>query len=242
MWGKIVGVFDEFGLAAGALYLTDRMLRRLSQRLGLQFYELMAQPVSSAPLLPPARVSNLSFAEIPRGDPAIDLMPARADIKKLRFEQGAKCLGVYRRAELIGYVWFCFRCYEEDEVRCTYELPVPEHSAFDFDLYVFPEHRMGTAFASVWHAANEYLRERGMRTTFSRMTRFNLSSRNAHARLGSRRVGTAMFFQAWALEAMLASVRPYVAVTWSRRVRLKLPEVCSALTLSGHCATVQDKA
>ncbi len=225
MWRKIVGVFDEFGLAVGALYLGDRALRWLSPRLRLQVYELMAQPVGSQPLLPPARVRNLSFGEILRGDPSIERMPARAGIKALRFEQGARCLGVYRKGELIGYVWFCFRHYEEDEVRCTYELPGPEPSAFDFDLYVLPEHRMGTAFACVWHAANEYLRERGVRVTFSRMTRFNLSSRNAHLRLGSQRVGVAMFLQLWALEAMLASVRPFVALTWSKRVRLRLPDI-----------------
>lgn len=229
MLRRVVSPFKEFGLAAGMLYVADRVLRSLSPRLGLQVYELMAQAVNAASLLPPGRTRHLSFAEIPCGDPAIDSMPARPDIKALRFEQGAKCLGVYRKGELIGYIWFCFRRYDEDEVRCTYELAAPEHSAFDFDLYVLPEHRMGTAFACVWHAANEYLRERGMQATYSRMTRFNLESRKAHARLGSRRVGRAIFLQAWALEVMLASVQPYLALTWSRRVRLKLPSLPAAL-------------
>ena len=224
MWSKLAGVFNHFGFAAGSLYLMDRLLRTLSPRLGLQVYELMAQPVSPMPLLPPARTRHLSFAEIARGDPAIDLMPARTDIKAQRFEQGAKCLGVYRKGQWIGYVWFRFGSYDEDEVRCTYVLAAPEHSAFDFDLVVLPEHRMGTAFASFWHAANEYLRERGAHTTYRRMTRFNVASRNAHARLGSRRVGQAVFLQAWTLEAMVASVRPYVALSWSRPVRLRLPE------------------
>lgn len=223
MWQKFIGVFDEFGLAAGFLYLVDRALRWFSPRLGLRVYELMAQTVSAEPLLPTARVRNLTFGEISRGDPCIDQMPARGDIRARRFEQGAKCLGVYRKGDLIGYVWFCFHRYEEDEVRCTYELNGSEASAFDFDLHVFPEHRMGTGFACVWHAANEYLRERGVSTTFSRMTRFNLTSRNAHLRLGSQRIGRVTFLQLWALEAMLANVRPFVALTWSRRVTLSLP-------------------
>lgn len=225
MLRRFLGPFEEFGVAVGLLYVADRLLRSLSPRVGLQVYELMAQPVSAAPLLPPSRSRHVTFAEIVSDDPVIGRMPARTDIKALRFAQGAKCLGVFRKGELIGYIWFCFGPYEEDEVRCTYELAVPERYVFDFDLYVFPEYRMGTAFASIWYAANEYLRERGMQATYSRMTRFNLASRNAHARLGSRRVGGAIFLQAWALEAMVASVQPRLAVTWSRRVHLQLPEV-----------------
>lgn len=225
---KLAGVFRDFGFAAGLLYLADHALRRLSPRLGLQVYELMAQPISAAPLLPPARTRTLSFAEIARGDPAVEAMPAREDIKAQRYEQGAKCLGVYRKGALIGYIWFRFGSYDEDEVRCTYVLAAPEQSVFDFDLVVLPEHRMGTAFASIWHAANEYLHERGVVASYSRMTRFNLASRNAHARLGSIRVGRAIFLQAWAFEAMLASVPPYVALTRARRVSLALPDGPSA--------------
>lgn len=225
MWRRVLAPFKEFGFAAGLLYVADRLLRSLSPSVGLRVYELMAQPVAAVPLLPPGRSRHLTFAEIPRDDPVVGRMPARADIKALRFEQGAKCLGVFRKGELIGYIWFCFGRYHEDEVRCTYELAQPQESAFDFDLYVFPEYRMGTAFASIWYAANEYLRERGMQATYSRMTRFNLASRNAHARLGSRRVGRVVFLQVGALEAMAASVWPYVALTRSRRVRLVLPGV-----------------
>lgn len=229
MLRRVLGPFIEFGFGAGLLYAINRVLRALSPRLGLQVYELMGQPVSAVPLLPSSRTRNLTFAEVPSGDPAIERMPARTEIKAQRFEQGAKCLGVYRKGDLMGYIWFCFGRYREDEVRCSYELNEPERSAFDFDLYVFPEYRMGTAFASIWYSANEYLRERGMQATYSRMTRFNLTSRNAHARLGSRRVGRAAFLQVWALEAMVATVRPYVALTWSGHVRLELPDVRPAL-------------
>jgi hypothetical protein len=143
MWDRLVSPFKTFGISAGALYLIDRSLRRLSDRLGLFAYELMVQPISAAPLLPPNLAKNLQFVEIKRGHPDLDLMPARPEIKASRFDQGAVCLGVYRTQKLIGYVWLCFDRYEEDEVRCTYELTQPERSVFDFDLYVMPDHRMG---------------------------------------------------------------------------------------------------
>ncbi|MDP1534625.1 MAG: hypothetical protein Q8L92_13715, partial [Rubrivivax sp.] len=171
MLRRVLGPFKEFGLVAGVLYLIDRMLRSVSPRLGLFVYELMVQPIASKPMLPANLTKNLRFAEIGRGDPELALMPAREDIKAARFDQGARCLGTYRKDKLIGYIWFSFGHHEEDEVRCDYELTAREQSVFDFDLYVLPEHRMGIAFMAIWHGANEYLHQRGIRYTFSRLTR-----------------------------------------------------------------------
>ncbi len=115
----------------------------------------------------------------------------------------------------MGYVWFCFRTYVEDEVRCIYELTDPVHSVFDFDLYVMPEYRMGIGFMAIWHGANAYLHERGIKYTFSRLTRFNLASRRSHAHLGWKCAARVIFLQAWRIEAMLANIFPYIAITWA---------------------------
>jgi len=214
VWQRILGPFKEFGVGWGALYAADRVMRSLSPRLGLYVYEFVAQPVSSKRLFPASLSRNIQFDEIGRNHPDLVLMPARPEIKASRFEQGATCLGVYRHGKLLGYVWFCFNAYHEDEVRCTYVLSDPTHSVFDFDLYVLPESRMGLGFAAVWQAANEYLQSRGVRHTFSRMTRFNLASRRSHARLGGSRVGSALFLQAWRAECMLATLPPYASLSW----------------------------
>lgn len=228
MWRRMLGPFKEFGFAAGALYALDRVLRRISPQLGLFVYELMVQPITGKPMLTANLAKNLTFVEIGRGHPDVELMPARDDIKQSRFDQGAVCLGVYRKDKLIGYVWFCFRSYEEDEVRCTYELADPAQSVFDFDLYVLPEHRMGIGFMAIWHGANTYLHTRGVRYTFSRLTRFNLASRRSHTHLGWKCAANAVFLRVGRVESMLASVFPYIAVTWSpsQRTRLRLaPDV-----------------
>lgn len=222
LWQRASGPFKEFGAMAGTLYVADQLLRRISPRLGIYVYELMVQPIGGKKLLPANLAKNLTFAEIGRGHPAIDLMPARPEIKIARFEQGAICLGVFRKEKLIGYAWFCFKTYEEDEVRCTYELAVPDQSVFDFDFYILPEHRMGIGFLAVWHGANEYLRERDIRYTFSRLTRFNVASRRAHAHLGWKCVGKAVFFQAWRAELMLATLAPFIHFSWSSKSRPRL--------------------
>lgn len=221
---RLASPFKEFGAAAGALYLLDRLLRATSSRLGLHVYELMVQPIVAKPLLPPRLSNGLEFREIAADDPAVAEMPARAEIKASRFAQGATCLGAYRKGVLIGYLWFCRERYLEDEVRCTYMLEPAGRSVFDFDLYVMPAHRMGLGFIGLWHGANQYLHERGIVHTYSRLTRFNLASRRAHAHLGWRCVGKAVFLRLGSAELMFATVAPFVAFTLlpDRRVTIRL--------------------
>lgn len=227
---RLAGPLREFGWVAGSAYLLDRLLRRLSPKLGLYVYEFMVQPIGGKPLLPPNLSRNLTFQEIVKGDPAIAEMPAREDIKARRFEQGARCLGAYRKGQLIGYLWYATGRYEEDEVRCDYVLVDRSASIFDFDLYVLPKYRMGIGFLGVWHGANELLAPLGVRYTFSRLTRFNLASRRAHAHLGWKRVGVGVFLQLWGLEFMAASVAPYVGMTVGPRQRITLRLRPDALT------------
>ena len=213
---------------AGALYAIDRVLRLLSPRLGLFVYDFMVQPIADKPLLPPNLVKNLQFRPIVRGDPEVALMPAREDVKASRFDQGATCLGAWRKDKLIGYLWLCRPVYQEDEVRCTYVLADSERSVFDFDLYILPEHRLGLGFAAVWHGANEHLRSQGIRYTFSRLTRFNVASRRSHDHLGWKRVGQAVILRAGPVELMGATIAPFFHLTWTagRRATLTLrPDV-----------------
>jgi hypothetical protein len=211
--------------------MIGRTLQALSPHLDLRVYELMVQPIPDAPLLPERFSKGLEIREIRRGAPEVALMPARPDIKESRYDQGAICLGAYRNETLIGYLWLRFGGYEEDEVRCTYLLSPSECSVFDFDLYIFPEHRMGLGFVGIWNGVNKYLRERGIKFTFSRLTRFNLPSRRAHAHLGWKRVANAVFLLAWNVEVMFATVAPFVHVAAGQnsRVRLALtPDVLRA--------------
>jgi hypothetical protein len=122
----------------------------------------------------------------------------------------------------VGYVWFRFGPYDEDEVRCRYLIEPAAQSVFDFDLYVFPEYRLGRAFAAIWHHAIARLRAREIRYSFSRVTRFNVASRRAHSHLGWRRAASALFLKLWRVEMMIASTSPYVSISTSGRPSLVL--------------------
>jgi len=204
------------------LYVLDRVLRGISPRLGIYVYEFMVQPIPDKPLLPGNLLRGLLFREIRQGDPEIALMPARPEIKDSRFAQGAICLGTFSKDKLIGYIWLCFGSYEEDEVRCTYRMVNRDESVFDFDLFVFPEYRMGVGFTAVWHGANEYLRKRGIRYSFSRLTRFNLASRRSHRHLGWKRVASAIFLKIFGAELMVATIFPYLSFSFGPRHRVHL--------------------
>jgi hypothetical protein len=232
---RFVSPFREFGWAAGSLYLVDRVLGRLSPSLGLLFYEFMVQPIRRAPLLPANLSKNLEVRPILEGSLDVEQMEARPEIKAARFRHGARCLGVYRKGDLMGYLWYAQDRYREDEVRCDYLLSEPATSVFDFDLVVQPKYRMGLGFVGVWHGANELLSAQGVHHTFSRMTRFNLASRRAHLRLGARRIGRAIFLRAWGIEMMLGTLSPYVGLTMrpGQRVQLRMrpiPEAIPSLT------------
>ena len=96
---------------------------------------------------------------------------------------------------------------------------------------MLPQYRLGLGFLGVWHGANEMLAPQGVRYTFSRLTRFNLASRRAHAHLGWKRVGVGLFLQLWGVEFMASSVAPYVGATFGARQRITLklcPDVITA--------------
>ena len=83
---------------------------------------------------------------------------------------------------------------------------------------------MGLGFVATWHGANAFLNQRGIRYTFSRLTRFNLPSRRAHSHLGWRRVGSTIFLQMGVIEVMAGTVFPFLHVSLraTDRVRLAL--------------------
>ena len=224
MLQKLAAIFKEFGFFAGLLYLSDRFLAGISPSLRLYFYDIMVQPIHKEPLIPERLSRSLEIREIKRGDPEVDLMPARPDIKEARFEQAAVCLGAFQKGKFIGYMWFCPHVYIEDEVRCIFLVSPAGEAVFDFDFYLFPEYRMGRGFIGMWNGANQYLNERGIKYTFSRVTRTNIASRRAHSHLGWKCVGRTLFLQAGQLQFMAATIFPFLHLSFGKsgRVQLKL--------------------
>lgn len=216
MFSRLLSPFKEFGPFDGLLYGIDRLLARLGSPLRLYAYDLMVQPIASQSRVPDSLKRNLVVREIGRDDPALAQMPLTEETLAFRLRQPVVCLGAFHKGVLIGYMWLCFGPYDEDEVRCTFETLPKNEAVWDFDVYVFPEHRIGIGFAGLWDGANAYLRARGICHSFSRVSRFNLTSRRVHRHFGATAVGRAWFLSGPRGQVTVTTVRPYLHIALSR--------------------------
>ncbi len=221
-WRRIVSPIGEFGAILGSIYVVGRVLARISSHLSILIYELVVQPIPQTPILPQRLARNLTARELQPGDPDLGVVLAPSRVQQMRFAQRAICLATYSKSDIIGYIWLCFGSYEEDEARCTFVVSPSETAVFDFDLVVLPQYRMGLGFAGLWHCTSEYLSRRGIRCTFSRITRFNVASRRAHAHLGCKKVGDLVVLKLWSVEILVSTVAPYFHVSVGKKGRARV--------------------
>lgn len=206
---KFASAIGEFGILAGVLYVIDQALERSASRLRLRFYEIMVQPVPDEPLAPGNLTKSFETRELGPDSPDVARFPRPDEVISQRFDQDAVCLGGYKKGELIGFLWVKFGEYNEDEVRCVFAPQPASKTVFDFDIYLFQEHRFGIGFIGLWDGANAYLRRNGVDFTCSRVSRFNTGSRQSHEHLGWKRVGKALFLCGSSSQLMIASLKPY---------------------------------
>ena len=201
-------------LADACLYRLDRSIAALSgSRARLRKYYFIAQPVSTKRWLPPQRGANVEIRRFTASDPVIKEIPRPDWAIPYRFQQGAICLAALKERKCIGCLWLTLGPYQEDEVRCRY-VPLPEGKAsWDFDVYVDPEHRSSIVFLKLWDEANSLLAERGMRWSLSRISAFNNASMAAHARMGAKRIATAVFLSMGRLQICAATTPPYFDIS-----------------------------
>ncbi len=195
IWHKFAQPFKDFGMGTGLLYLTQRTLARLPLGLNVVKYHLVAQPVPEPPKRKrphTLRIKQVTLSEyqdhwFPRPRPAIEA----------RFAQETICFVAFSDGEALACLWLKVQGdFVEDTVRCRFR-PMPvEHTAWDFDVFVHPEHRLGRTFMHLWTHAFEWMRENDIHWTMSRIDAFNLPSINSHKRLGAQ-VTDSIVFWTW---------------------------------------------
>lgn len=201
----------EMGLSGWLIYATDRALGRLFRgRAGLHVLRFYVQPVQTQALT--AKRSGDSFTV---GTIGRDLVPEAAfdrppGVIAERFDDGGICIAALKQDELAGFMWLQRGVLRERIVRCRLHALPLEHVEWDYDFYIQPRYRLGRLFARLWDAAAADLRERGVSATLSWVHLHNRASANAHARLGSKPIGWAMFLVAFEHQLMITSMRPKV--------------------------------
>lgn len=222
-----LGAWDALWSALASL------LERISAgRLRLIRYHIVVQPIRPGPLLRTA-ARGVQVHPLHPTDPLLMQFPRPAEVLAQRFARGATCLAAESDGCLAGFIWLAFDHYEEDEVRCRFELVDADTSAWDFDVAVEPDFRMTRTFLRLWECANRYLNERGCHRTWSRISAFNRESRAAHLRLGAQRVHSATFLCAGRWQLSFFDTAPYIHLSGSE-------QTMPALTIGGN-ARAQSK-
>ena len=206
----LLQMLQQWGWFNLGLFVLNRFLVLMSKGgLRLYRYYLIAQPVTKTTLLPPGRGKKIDIRLIPEQDEITLQFPRPAIAIRERFKQGAKCLAAFKEEQFLGFLWLLLGSYQEDEVRARYTpLPVGM-AAWDFDVYVAPDFRLGFTFPRLWDEANRFLCENNILWSCSRISAFNTGSLGAHARLGTISLGSAIFFYAGGWQVTFASIYPY---------------------------------
>lgn len=213
---RITRNFAELGWLNGMLYLATRSLEKISRgHIRIVRYYVVAQPV---PAIDTARIrasARHTVSNTPPDDPLVTSFPRPPAVIAKRFRDGNICFTARADDRFAGYLWLALNAYDEDEVRCRYELASPHVSAWDYDVYVDPDFRIGRTFMRLWEAANVHLAANGILWSFSRISAFNPVSMQAHGRLGVRKLATATFLCCGPLQIAYAGTRPFLHVSWS---------------------------
>ncbi|MCM8566098.1 GNAT family N-acetyltransferase [Thauera linaloolentis] len=196
------------------LYLVNRTLQKASgNRALIARYHFFAQPVR-AHTEPAVRASSKSLVRaINLDDPIVKAFPRPPHVIVQRFRNGATCFTAEHDGQFSGFLWLARNAYDEDEVRCRYELEPQASCAWDYDIYVEPRYRIGRTFARLWDAANAHLAEQGVRWSLSRISSFNVASIAAHKRLGITKLCSATFVVVGRLQVSFLPAPPYIHVS-----------------------------
>lgn len=214
--GKLASLVRELGPVGALCYTISLVLAKTGGLASLHRYYFVAQPVADRAFLPPRRGKSIEVRFIDPEDPALLTLPLDRKVLAYRAGQGAVCLGAFKDGEIIGCLWLCLSSYMEDEVRCRYD-PLPRGQAsWDFDVYLKPEQRSGFGFARLWDEANAFLRQNGVRWSWSRISAFNTASLASHSRLGARILARATFLRLGPWQIMVGSAPPYFHISFSR--------------------------
>lgn len=216
-----MALIQKFRVLAAAIGFRDASLYVLSRTLDALFrgrvrivkYYFMAQPVAMPAAADRSGVFALGFASC--DSPLFAQIERPRPVIEKRFAQGARCIAAtVDGTRLAGFLWFVIGEYEEDEVRARF-VPAPEgHSAWDFDVTILPQYRMGRLFGYLWRKASSELATRGIKQSISRISAFNAGSLSSHRRLGARKVGEAFFLCVGRWQLAISSLLPRWNLSW----------------------------
>jgi hypothetical protein len=221
---KIIQTKKELGTIHFIFFCLHRFISLATKgKARIERYIMASQPIAKKPRLPPNRGKNIHVVELSQGDELLSEVPRPLEVINERFKQGSHCLAATKDGHLVAFLWLIFDGYDEDMARVRYLLPNNEY-VWDYDVYVYPEHRFGLAFAKLWDGTDEWLRSRNVTYSFSRISAFNPSSRFSHGSLGAKEIGITNIIIIGNWELMWSNFAPrFFNFSKYRRPTINLP-------------------
>ncbi|GEM_PF-6791501 len=150
----------------------------------VRFY---SQPISDAPRIPEAKLSRYEFTWLSQPESILDELQRPEEVIKNRFDQGSSCLIATQNDLFQGCLWLVESRYIEDQYRATYNFP--GNAVWDYDVYITPKKRLSILFAALWDTADNWMKERNITNTLSRISAYNSQSIRSHEKAGAKQIG-----------------------------------------------------
>jgi len=210
-------IINELGAINASTYFVHRALGAINRRCSFNGYYLVTQPVNDKALLPPRRGAKIDIKRIEKDDPLVTEFTRPKTEIEARYNRNAVCFAALKAGHMVGFIWIIPGPYSETEDRCVM-VPDPAGStAWDCDVFVSPEERLGFTFPKLWDAANEWLRNNSYNWVASRISAYNPNSVASHKRLGACVVGRAYFLNIGTPQLLLCSVAPYIHLSLRKK-------------------------
>lgn len=218
------------------LYAVNRLMRYASgDRWRIVKYFLVAQPIPPDAGAPSRSPETIRVSLAGPQHPMVGVFPRPPEVIQQRFAHGATCLVAVAKDRFMGFLWLAWKEYHEDEIRCVYRFTDPSRSVWDFDVHVEPQYRMGRTFMRLWQAANRHLAQHSVEWSFSRISAFNRGSLAAHARLGARKLHSALFFCFGDVQLSFFTLQPFFHFSTSSQ---STPVICLGVGQPANMNTV----
>ena len=204
---RLKKLHNELGTAPMLSYICGELLSRCSGKFDLHHYLFYAQPAKTTSRVPQNRRDRYQFECVDNYSEILESLGRPKNIIASRFEQGATCLLAKEGDTFLGCLWLVRSQYIEDEIRATYVFP--DFAVWDFDVYVVPRKRLTPLFAILWDIADEWMLDRGIRYSLSRINAHNRNSVRSHESAGAKKIGYAIAvnFSSWQISISSHSPR-----------------------------------
>jgi hypothetical protein len=190
---RVLVAAREKGASDTATEAVSRALRLATFRCcDLRRFYVVSQPLQQLLSARRTRSSALNIRRILGNDPEVQSLPRPASEIAERFQSGAECFAAIREERVAAFIWVKRGSHVEREVGVEF-LPEPtDQAVWDFDLFVEPAFRTGTALSRLWDAVASYLIDQGYVWTVSVIMAENDQSLRSQRRSGSRVVAAGL--------------------------------------------------